>query len=76
MISSMLTCKAPTTIPQAVRTALGIGPGDAITYLIVDGQVSLRKLSPATRRAERPASPFVQFDEWNSVHDETDFAGL
>ena len=37
MVVSKLTSKAPTTIPQPVRTALGIGPGDEIAYEIMDG---------------------------------------
>ena len=34
MITSRLTRKAQTTVPQAVRTALGLKPGDEVAYSI------------------------------------------
>jgi antitoxin PrlF len=34
MILSRITAKAQTTIPQAVRRALGVKPGDDIAYEI------------------------------------------
>ena len=41
MIISKLTSKAQTTIPQPVRAALGLQPGDEILYEIDDGRVTL-----------------------------------
>ena len=44
MITSRLTAKAQTTIPQPVRAALGLQPGDEIGYRIEDGEVILTKM--------------------------------
>jgi antitoxin PrlF len=65
MITSKLTTKAQTTIPQAVRTALGLRAGDAIAYVIEDGRAVL------TRFDDRPMidDPFATFSEWASEAD-------
>ena len=47
MIISKLTSKAQTTIPRAVRAALGVEPGDEIVYAIEDGRVVLTKATQA-----------------------------
>ena len=46
MITSKLTSKAQTTIPQPVRAALGVREGDELAYAIEDGRVVLTKLQP------------------------------
>ncbi len=69
MILSRLTTKAQTTIPQAVRTALGLGPGDAIAYEIVEGHVRLTKA-----REPRGDDPFTTFDEWDGEADRRAYA--
>ena len=43
MITSKLTSKAQTTIPQPVRAALRLGPGDEIAYVIEAGRVVLTR---------------------------------
>ena len=43
---SRLTSKAQTTIPKPVREALGVGPGDSLTYEIKGNAVLIRKASP------------------------------
>ena len=65
MITSKLTNKAQTTIPQAVRTALGLNAGDEIAYVIEHGRAVL------TRFSERPVAddPFAVFSEWTSAVD-------
>jgi antitoxin PrlF len=65
MVTSKLTAKAQTTIPQAVRTALGLHPGDAIGYAIEDGRVTLTRLDPP----DTAEDPFAAFSEWNSAAD-------
>jgi antitoxin PrlF len=65
MIISTLTSKAQTTIPQAVRNALGLRPGDALAYAIENGRAILT-------RAESPQltdDPFATFSEWHSDAD-------
>ena len=71
MITSKLTSKAQTTIPQAVRTALRLREGDQLAYAIEDGRVVL------TRAAPRPQDdPFAAFDEWDSEADRQAYAAL
>ena len=61
MIIGRITAKSQTTIPRAVRQALGIGPGDDIGYEIERGRVTLK-------RVDRTADPFIAnyaaFTEW------------
>jgi antitoxin PrlF len=65
MITSKLTSKAQTTIPQAVRTALGLRAGDEIAYVIEDGRVVVTRFA-AGQEAD---DPFAQFSEWSSAAD-------
>jgi antitoxin PrlF len=72
MITSRLTSKAQTTIPQAVRTALGLLPGDAIAYQIEDGRAVLTRFSVSAERDD----PFGTFSEWGSTVDEEAYGKL
>jgi antitoxin PrlF len=71
MITSKLTSKAQTTIPQPVRIALHLREGDEIAYRIEDGRVLLSK---ATQEAEE--DPFVLFAEWDSEADRRAYGQL
>jgi antitoxin PrlF len=71
MITSKLTGKAQTTIPQSVMTALHLKAGDAIVYAIEGEKVVL------TRLAEEPIeNPLPTFSEWSSEADERAYAKL
>jgi len=71
MITSKLTSKAQTTIPQAVRHALRLRAGDEIAYHIENGRVIL------TRAAAGAADdPFAAFAEWESDADRRAYADL
>ena len=72
MIISKLTSKSQTTIPQPVRLALGLEPGDVIRFEIEDDRVVL------TRADQGPVKddPFHGFDEWSTEADERAYAGL
>ena len=72
MITSKLTSKAQTTVPQAVRTALGLREGDELAYLIDGDRVVLSK---ATVRAPVD-NPFALFSEWDSEEDRQAYADL
>ena len=72
MITSKLTTKAQTTVPQPIRAALGLKAGDLLWYELVDGQVILRK-SPATPSKD---DPFGAFGEWRSLADEAAYGQL
>jgi antitoxin PrlF len=71
MITSRLTSKAQTTIPQAVRVALRLADGDTIAYAIEGDRVIVTKAMPA-----REDDPFRTFDEWASEADERAYADL
>jgi len=71
MITSKVTSKAQTTIPQPVRAALRIQEGDEIVYTIDGDHVILTKV------VARPAEdPFVAFGEWSSENDRKAFANF
>ena len=77
MIISKLTSKAQTTIPQPVRSALGVREGDEIAYAIDDGQVILTKAPARTvRRGDPLDDPFSTFWEWSSPEDAEAYADL
>lgn len=73
MITSKLTRKAQTTIPQAVRHALRLREGDEIAYSIEEGRVVLTR----ARAADQPADdPFATFSEWDGEPDRKAYADL
>jgi antitoxin PrlF len=77
VITSKLTSKAQTTIPQPVRAALGVKEGDELAYAIEDGRVVITKAQPRLPRKGDPLEdPFSAFWEWDSKEDEEDFADL
>ena len=63
MITSKLTSKAQTTIPQPVRAALKLREGDEIAYEIEAGRVIL------TRAGQDGDDPFSTFGEWSTDAD-------
>jgi antitoxin PrlF len=71
MITSKLTTKNQTTIPQPVRAALGLQPGDQVAYLIEGDRVLLVKETPTVFD-----DPFALFTEWDSEEDRKTFADL
>ena len=71
MITSKLTSKPQTTIPQAVRNALRLREGDELAYIIENGRVILIKAS-----AEAVEDPFATFSEWDSEADRRAYADL
>ena len=65
MITSKLTTKAQTTIPQPVRAALRLEAGDELVYEIVEERVILTK----ARQGGKADNPFRTFTEWASEAD-------
>lgn len=74
MITSKLTSKAQTTIPQAVRRALHLREGDEIAYAIEGEVVTLRRVT--TMAAVQIEDPFGTFSEWDSEADRKAYADL
>ena len=72
MITSKLTSKAQTTIPQPVRAALRLEAGDELLYEIVEERVVLTKAG----RGGKTDDPFRTFGEWNSAADTKAYAKL
>jgi antitoxin PrlF len=60
MIHSRITSKAQTTIPRAVREALGLREGDEVSYEIEGDRVVIRRYNPA----DPFDNPFAHFTEW------------
>lgn len=72
MITSKLTSKAQTTIPQPVRAALRLKEGDELVYEIEADRVILKK----ARRGAEGDDPFRTFSEWDSEADRRAYAKL
>ena len=72
MMTSKLTTKAQTTIPQSVRRTLKLQPGDDIGYEVrADGVVVLTRVAAALEQ-----DPFGAFDESSSSEEEHAYARL
>ena len=72
MITSKLTSKAQTTIPQPIRAALNIAEGDELAYEIRGTQVILTR----ARRITDADNPFQTFGEWDSDADRKAYGNL
>ncbi|WP_295638601.1 type II toxin-antitoxin system PrlF family antitoxin [Novosphingobium sp.] len=66
MIVGRITAKAQTTIPRAVRLALGLAPGDDVAWEIDGNQVVMTRVHPA---ADAFVGNFDTFAEWSSDAD-------
>jgi antitoxin PrlF len=71
MLTSKLTAKAQTTIPQPVRLALRLRVGDELIYKI-EGE---RAVVTKAVRSETD-DPFRTFHEWSSEADRKAYAKL
>lgn len=71
MITSKLTSKAQTTIPQSVRKALHLHPGDELAYVIERDRIILKRVEH-----EVTDNPFALFTEWDSPADREAYAEL
>ncbi len=71
MITSRLTSKAQTTIPQPIRTALHLKEGDTLVYAIEGDHVVLTRA-----KTEVMEDPFATFDEWNTEADRKAYESL
>ena len=72
VITSKLTSKAQTTIPQPIRAALNIAAGDELAYEIRGTQVILTR----ARRVADADNPFQTFGEWDSDADRKAYGNL
>ena len=72
MITSKLTSKSQTTIPQPIRAALRLREGDELVYEIDGSRVLLSK-AQSPRDAD---DPFGTFHEWSSAADRKAYGKL
>jgi antitoxin PrlF len=72
VITSRLTTKAQTTIPQPIRVALQLKEGDELVYQIDGERVILSK----AQRKKAADDPFRTFVEWDSAADRKAYAKL
>jgi antitoxin PrlF len=70
MITSKLSSKAQTTIPQPVRKALSLKEGDELAYVIDGDRVIVRRADAGVE------DPFALFTEWDSEEDRKAYADL
>ena len=70
MQESTVTTKGQTTLPKAVRSVLGIAPGDRVRYVILDGEVRLLKARPVAGLAgilARPGQKPVSLEDMDAA---------
>jgi antitoxin PrlF len=67
MIQGRITAKSQTTIPRAVRLALGIKPGDSVAYEIKGNKVVMKRLP--TDASDMFVNNFSTFTEWSTEAD-------
>jgi antitoxin PrlF len=67
---SKVSVKSQTVLPHAVRSQLGIKPGDTLRYRIVEQGVLIDK---AVTEVD---DPFASFSEWSGEADEKAYGKL
>ena len=72
MITSKLSSKAQTTIPQSIRAALRLREGDELVYEIQGDRVVLSK----ALQLRDGDDPFRTFSEWDSPADRKAYGSL
>ena len=67
MIHGRITSKSQTTVPRAVRTALGLEPGDTVAWEIEGDRVVVSRVNAG----EDPfVNAFAMFTEWSDPLDD------
>ena len=70
-----ITAKGQTTIPQDVRAALQVAPGDLIAWEVgTDGTARVRRVQPIDLEYLRAVQGTLS--EWTSAADEEAYRGL
>ena len=71
---SRVSDKGQVTLPKKVREAIGVGPGDSVTYDVSEGVVTLRRLEPLDLAFH--AAVESTLDEWSSREDDEAYGDL
>ena len=70
-----VTAKGQTTIPQKIRSALKVKPGDLISWEVTaSGHVEVRRVQPADAEYLRAVEGTLS--EWQTQEDETAYHDL
>jgi AbrB family looped-hinge helix DNA binding protein len=69
MIITRLTSKSQTTVPKAVREALGVKAGDRVAFLVQGGQARVIKAPTAEELAFLRLADESFAEEWSSAED-------
>lgn len=72
--TSKLTSKYQATIPEPVRSILGVGAGDTIAFDVVGQQVRVRKARPVDLAFSKALEETLS--EWTTQADEAAFRDL
>jgi len=75
MLTSKITQKGQTTIPQQVRLRLQVNPGDQIVYEGTASGFMIRKIRPFETSWHVGIEKSLEA-EWNSPEDDEDFRDL
>jgi len=71
---SKLSRKGQVTIPANIRKAIGIEPGDLISYELHGKSIKLKRIDPFDAAYHTSVSETLE--EWNSPEDEEAFSDL
>ena len=71
---SKVSAKGQVTIPIEIRKAMGIEPGDLITYELQGQCIKLKRITPFDAAFHSAVSETLE--EWNSPDDEEAFNDL
>jgi len=71
---SKLSTKGQVTIPANIRKAIGIEPGDLISYELQGKSIKLKRIEPFDAAYHTSVSETLE--EWNSPEDEEAFSNL
>ncbi len=69
---SKLSTKGQVTIPANIRKAIGIEPGDLISYELQGKSIKLKRIEPFDAAYHTSVSETLE--EWNSPEDEEAFS--
>lgn len=69
MIVGKITAKSQTTVPKAVRIALGLEPGDELAWEIEGDEVVVRRVAASQSEQWNRLNDFATFTEWATEAD-------
>jgi len=71
---SKISSKGQVTIPKAVRQALGVKPGDLISFVVQKNVVSLKAVRSLAEAVDESLAGTLS--EWDSIQDDEVFHDL